>query len=170
MKHLWAPWRMKYILGEDEGSKREACIFCVPEDETGPNKARLILKVGPLSMVMMNRYPYNNGHLLVAPRRHAPDLAGLGREEMADLLSHVRLGVEVLTRASHPDGFNVGLNLGRVAGAGVEGHLHFHIVPRWSGDTNFMTVLDDVRVVPEHIEAAFDRLVEDFSALGPDAP
>jgi len=170
VKHLWAPWRMKYILGEDEGTKQEACIFCVAEGETAPNKARLILKIGRRSMVMMNRYPYNNGHLLVAPRRHVPDLARLDREEMADLLSYVRLSVDVLIRSSHPDGFNVGLNLGRVAGAGVEGHLHFHIVPRWSGDTNFMTVLDDVRVVPEHIEASFDRLVKDFSAIGPDAP
>jgi ATP adenylyltransferase len=161
VKNLWAPWRMKYILDKDKGGQ-EGCIFCVSDSEAAPNKDRLILKVGPLSMVMMNRYPYNNGHLLVAPRRHVPDLAGLDREEMADLLSHVRLSVEVLKTSSHPDGFNVGLNLGRMAGAGLEEHLHFHIVPRWSGDTNFMTVLDDVRVVPEHIEAAFDRLVKHF--------
>jgi len=164
VKQLWAPWRMKYILSKDRESRPEGCIFCVPEGEEAPNKARLILKVGRLSMVMMNRYPYNNGHLLVAPRRHVPDLAGLDREEMADLLDHVRLGVDVLARSSHPNGFNVGLNLGRVAGAGLEDHLHFHIVPRWSGDTNFITVLDDVRVVPEHIEAAFDRLVRHFGA------
>jgi len=164
LKTLWAPWRMKYILGEDETARQEACIFCVPENETAPNKARLILWVGRLSMVMMNRYPYTNGHLLAAPRRHVPDLASLSAEEMADLLGHVRQSVDVLTRVSRPDGFNVGLNLGRVAGAGVEDHLHFHIVPRWNGDTNFMTVLDDVRVVPEHIEATFDRLVKEFDA------
>lgn len=163
MKQLWAPWRMKYILSKDKGWQG-GCIFCVSDSEAAPNKDRLILKVGRLSMVMMNRYPYNNGHLLVAPRRHVPDLAGLDREEMADLLDHVRLSVDVLVRTSHPDGFNVGLNLGRVAGAGLEDHLHFHIVPRWSGDTNFITVLDDVRVVPEHIEAAFDRLVGHFGA------
>ncbi|MDY6851977.1 MAG: HIT domain-containing protein [Thermodesulfobacteriota bacterium] len=164
MKNLWAPWRMTYIAGEDEQAENQSCIFCVDKDKAGPDKDRLILHVGRLSMVMMNRYPYNNGHLLVAPRRHVPDLASLTEEEMTDLPAMVRDTIEVMRRDSSPDGFNVGLNLGLVAGAGVADHMHFHIVPRWNGDTNFMTVLADVRVVPEHLEAAFDRLLPYFSS------
>ena len=165
MKNLWAPWRMTYILGQDEAAKTGECIFCVDKDKAGPDKDRLILYVGRLSMVMMNRYPYNNGHLLVAPLRHVPSLTDLTDEEMTDLLAKVRDSIEVMRRHAVPDGFNVGLNLGLVAGAGVEEHLHFHVVPRWNGDTNFMTVLADVRVVPEHLEAAFDRLRPYFEAL-----
>ena len=156
---------MTYILGEDEQAKNQSCIFCVDDDKARPDKERLILFVGRLSMVMMNKYPYNNGHLLVAPRRHAPDLSALTAEEMTDLLAKVRDSIELMRRDSSPDGFNVGLNLGRVAGAGVESHMHFHIVPRWNGDTNFMTVFADVRVVPEHLEAAFDRLAPLFQTL-----
>ena len=165
MKNLWAPWRMTYILGEDEQAKNKACIFCVDEDQAGPDKSRLILEVSPLTMVMMNRYPYNNGHLLVAPRRHVPDLTSLTDQEMTALMAKVRDTIQVLKKVSNPDGFNVGLNLGRVAGAGVEAHLHFHVVPRWNGDTNFMTVFDDVRVVPEHLEAAWERLTPAFKDL-----
>ncbi|MFH1092074.1 MAG: HIT domain-containing protein, partial [Pseudomonadota bacterium] len=141
------------------------CIFCVTEEEARPSKERLILFVGRLTLVMMNRYPYNNNHLLVAPRRHVPELSDLGPEELTDLLAKVRDSIEIVRRESKPDGFNLGLNLGRVAGAGIEAHLHFHLVPRWNGDTNFMTVLADVRVVPEHLEAAFDRLLPYFNAM-----
>jgi len=165
MKNLWAPWRMTYILGEDEQSKNKSCIFCVDQGQERPDKDRLILYVGRLTMVMMNRYPYNNCHMLVAPRRHVPDLSVLTGEEMTDLLGKVRNTIDILRRDARPDGFNVGLNLGRVAGAGVESHLHFHVVPRWNGDTNFMTVFDDVRVVPEHLEASFDRLAPYFSNM-----
>jgi len=165
MKNLWAPWRMTYILGEDEHGKSQKCIFCVEENRTGPDKSRLILYLGRSSLVMMNRYPYNNGHLLAAPRRHVPDLSSLTAEEMTDLMLTVRSAVDIVSKTANPDGFNVGLNLGRVAGAGIEAHLHFHIVPRWNGDTNFMTVFDDVRVIPEHLEASFDRLVPYFQTL-----
>ena len=117
---------------------------------------------------MMNRYPYNNGHLLVAPRRHVSEPAGLEVEELTDLMIKVRAAIDIMRRHANPDGFNVGLNLGRVAGAGVEAHVHFHIVPRWNGDTNFMTVFDDVRVVPEHLEASYDRLLPYFNSLEDD--
>ena len=165
MKNLWAPWRMTYILGEDEQAKQKGCIFCVDEDKPGPDKSRLIVFVGRLTMIMFNRYPYNNGHMLVAPKRHVPDLAALTPDEMLDLQKKVRDVIEIMRRDSNPDGFNVGLNLGRVAGAGVEAHMHYHIVPRWNGDTNFMTVFDDVRVVPEHLEAAYDRLLPYFEQM-----
>ena len=165
MKNLWAPWRMTYILGDGETPKTTDCIFCVAEEAMEPDRDRLILFVGRLSLVMMNRYPYNNQHLLVAPRRHVADLGGLSPEEMTDLLAKVSDSINILRQVSGPDGFNVGLNLGRVAGAGVEAHMHFHIVPRWNGDTNFMTVFDDIRVIPEHLLATYDRLAPHFQRL-----
>lgn len=153
MDTLWAPWRMTYILEEDEPA---GCIFCLAADGKGTDD--LVLAVGTLSLVMMNKYPYNNGHLLVAPRRHLPTLAGLEPDEMGDLLATVRLSIKALKQVMNPEGFNVGLNLGRVAGAGIEEHLHFHVVPRWGGDTNFMTVFGEVRVIPEHIKATCEKL------------
>jgi ATP adenylyltransferase len=160
MKVLWAPWRMKYILSE---RKEQGCIFCPGEDRT-QDAARLILFVGERVLVMMNRFPYNNGHLLVAPLRHVSGIEFLDERESLDLLLMVRRSVEVLKKAMGPEGFNVGLNLGRVAGAGVEEHIHFHIVPRWNGDTNFMTILDDVRVIPEHLQQTYEKLRSDFGA------
>ena len=156
---------MTYILGEDEAARTGGCIFCVDDNKAKPDKARLILYVGRLSMIMMNKFPYNNGHLLVAPRRHVPEMSDLFDEELLDLTQKVRDAMGIMRQDSSPDGFNVGLNVGRVAGAGVEEHMHFHIVPRWNGDTNFMTVFDDVRVVPEHLEAAWDRLAPLFARL-----
>ncbi|MBW1721100.1 MAG: HIT domain-containing protein [Deltaproteobacteria bacterium] len=160
MKVLWAPWRMKYILSEE---KDEGCIFC-PGPERSEDSDRLFLHVGTLSLVMMNRFPYNNGHLLVAPVRHVPGLEHLSDEELLDLMHLVRRSVEILKKVMNPEGFNVGLNLGRVAGAGVEEHMHFHIVPRWNGDTNFMTVLGEVRVIPEHIRETYEKLVPHFKS------
>lgn len=154
MNNLWAPWRMEYILGED---KPEGCIFC-PNGVTGPDRERLILHVGQRVMIIMNRYPYNNGHLLVAPLRHVGRPTDIDERETADLWDAVNKVTGVLTELMNPDGFNIGLNLGRSAGAGVEDHFHVHIVPRWTGDTNFMTVFGEVRSIPEHIEQTFDRL------------
>jgi len=158
MKVLWAPWRMKYIVSDQKGVE---CIFCPGEDRTD-DQAKLILHVGSLSMVMMNRFPYVNGHLLVAPVRHVADLESLTSDEMLDLLMTVRGSIGVLSKVMCPEGFNVGLNLGRVAGAGVEAHVHFHIVPRWNGDTNYMTVLGEVRVIPEHIKETYRKLLPHF--------
>lgn len=158
MKVLWAPWRMEYILSNQE---KIPCIFC-PGDDRGQDEERLILFVGHLSMVMMNRYPYNNGHLLVAPVRHVNTLGSLSEEEMLDLLGVVRKSISALKQVMSPEGFNVGLNLGKVAGAGVEEHMHFHIVPRWNGDTNYMTVVGTVRVIPEHIRETYNKLLPYF--------
>ena len=158
MKVLWAPWRMEYILSDQKGGP---CIFC-PGDERDQDEDRLILFVGDLSMVMMNRYPYNNGHLLVSPVRHVGSLESLSEREMLDLFETVRKSTNVLRELMNPEGFNVGLNLGKVAGAGVEEHLHFHIVPRWNGDTNFMTAVGAVRVIPEHIRETYKKLLPYF--------
>ncbi len=157
MQTLWAPWRMEYILSE----KEKECIFCLALSDEGG----LALYKGSLSMVMMNKYPYINGHLLVAPNRHIAGLDDLTLEETADLLRTVKNAIEILKKVMKPDGFNVGLNLGVVAGAGVEQHLHFHIVPRWHGDTNAMTVFAEVRVIPEHLEATYRNLKPHFEAL-----
>jgi ATP adenylyltransferase len=161
MKVLWAPWRMEYVLS---GDKAGGCIFCPGEDRSR-DEERLILAVDALSLVIMNRYPYNNGHLLVAPVRHVPGLDSLREGESLALLLMVRRSVDILKRVMHPEGFNVGLNLGRVAGAGVEAHLHFHIVPRWNGDTNYMTVIGDVRVIPEHLRETYRKLLPQFQKI-----
>ncbi|MBW1918838.1 MAG: HIT family hydrolase [Deltaproteobacteria bacterium] len=161
MKNLWAPWRMNYILSDQ---KEEGCIFCPGEDRSKDGE-RLILYVGSLTVAMMNRFPYNNGHLLVAPLRHVAQMEDLSDEETLDLLRIVRESIGILRKVMQPEGFNVGMNLGRIAGAGMEEHMHFHIVPRWSGDTNFMTVLGEVRVIPEHIKETHRKLKPFFEKI-----
>ncbi len=157
MKTMWAPWRMEYILDE----KEKGCIFCRALSDQG----NLILYKGKVTMVVMNKYPYINGHLLVAPTRHLSVLEQLSKNEMGDLLETVEKSVGILKKVMNPDGFNVGLNLGKVAGAGVEEHLHFHIVPRWFGDTNALTVFADVRVIPEHLQATCNNLKPYFDKI-----
>ena len=161
MKVLWAPWRMEYILSDE---KETDCILC-PGEDRGEDEGRLILHVGSLTMVMMNKYPYINGHLLVAPVRHVPGLEDLSDKESLDVLVMVRKSIGILKEVMNPEGFNVGLNLGRVAGAGMEEHMHFHIVPRWNGDTNFMAVFGDVRVIPQHIKETYKTLRPYFSKI-----
>lgn len=154
MKVLWAPWRIDYILGE----KEKGCVFCKADDPA----ADLTLFRGETTLVLMNKFPYNNGHLLVAPRRHVAGLEELTAEEMGALLQTIERSVAALKSAMKPDGFNIGLNLGRVAGAGIEEHLHFHVVPRWFGDTNALAVIDDVRVIPQHLKETWSLLKPHF--------
>ena len=161
MKVIWAPWRMDYILSD---VREDACIFC-PGHDRSRDEERLILNVGSMSMTIMNKYPYINGHLLVAPVRHVSGLEQLSNEESLDLLLAVRKSMDALKEVMGPAGFNIGLNLGKVAGAGVEEHLHFHIVPRWHGDTNYMTVLGEVRIIPEHIKETYRKLRPHFERL-----
>lgn len=157
MQNLWAPWRIEYILG-----KRESyCIFC-PEGHGHTDEERLILHRNQLLMVMMNKFPYNNGHLLVAPWRHVSSLDALTPEEMLDMMVWLKKSTSILQRVMHCDGFNVGLNLGREAGAGFEEHLHFHIIPRWRGDTNFLAAMTDIRCIPEHLQQSYSRLLPHF--------
>jgi len=145
---------MEYILSDKD---KTGCIFCIGNDRAG-DEERLILHAGSMSVVMMNRFPYNNGHLLIAPVKHSSDLGGLSPEESLDLIFMVRKTVEILRKEMNPEGFNVGLNIGKAAGAGVEDHVHFHVVPRWNGDTNFMTIAGEVRVIPEHIRETYNKL------------
>ena len=157
MKTMWAPWRIEYILAD----KEEGCILC----KALSNSDNLTLYTGKETLVVMNKFPYINGHLLVSPIRHISTLDQLSKGEMGTLLETVEKSVGVLKKAMSPDGFNVGLNLGKVAGAGVEEHLHFHVVPRWFGDTNALTVFSDVRVIPEHLLATFKNLKPHFDKL-----
>ena len=149
---LWAPWRMAYV---GERAPRE-CIFCAVT--TGDPKERLLLGTTPASVVMLNRFPYQNGHVMVAPRRHTAALPDLPADEHADLAETLRRALRILETTFRPDGFNLGMNLGTCAGAGFADHLHWHIVPRWSGDTNFMPMLADTRVMPQHLLDTWERL------------
>lgn len=159
MEILWAPWRMEYV-GKD--TKPEGCIFC---PTTKNNDPELLIYADDLVTVRMNKYPYSNAHLLVAPVVHVASLAALKATARMALITMVSQAVEILQTAFKPEGFNVGLNLGKAAGAGVDDHLHFHIVPRWNGDTNFMTIAADIRVIPEHIEVTAAKLRPYFNNL-----
>lgn len=161
MKQLWAPWRMAYI---DEGSKDEGCIFCA-KPLSADLRAALVLARTSHAVVMMNKYPYNNGHLLIAPKCHEKDLTRLPREAYIDVSETLRRAIEIVQKVFNPGGMNVGMNIGKGAGAGIESHLHWHIVPRWEGDTNFMPVVAETRVMPQHLLDSFDRLEPHFKHL-----
>lgn len=151
---LWAGWRSQYV--QSLGQEAEECIFCrLPgqDDEEG-----LIIRRGEHAFAVLNRYPYATGHLMVGPYRHVAGPGDLDDDERSEMWSLLALGEEVARRAFNPDGFNIGANLGRVAGAGVPGHLHLHLVPRWAGDTNFMSVVGGTRVIPEDLADTWTRL------------
>jgi len=161
MKVLWAPWRMAYIKN---ARKPARCIFCVKSKERH-DAANLLLHRGRHGLVMMNLFPYNSGHLLIAPYRHVKSLEQLPDETALDLLALTNLSLKALRAEIKPEGFNIGINLGRVAGAGIEGHVHLHIVPRWNGDTNFMPLFGETRVMPEHLQTTYRKLLARFRAL-----
>ncbi len=153
MQQMWTPWRMAYIRRE----KRPGCIFCEML-EAEDDRTQLILHRGEFSFLVLNKYPYNNGHLMSVPYRHVDTLEALGAAESAEVLALAALGVRALRRSANPHGFNLGINIGKVAGAGVLDHLHLHVVPRWEGDSNFMPVLADVRLIPQGLAETYDEL------------
>jgi len=161
VERLWAPWRMTYINGEDEDCQK-GCVFCL-DQKRADDHCRLVLCRGEHAFVILNKYPYSNGHLMVAPYQHTGDIADLSPPEALEIHRFTVLARDVLRDCMQPQGFNVGMNWGRVAGAGVEDHLHQHIVPRWSGDTNFMPLFGDVRVIPQHLEETYSLLADGFS-------
>ena len=163
MERLWSPWRLAYVTSASGGT--DACIFC---NTSEPGRDDLILIRGRFCFVILNLYPYNNGHLMVVPNRHVPNLQSSTREELDELIQYTRFAEMALTEAYTPQGINVGINLGRAAGAGVADHLHVHLVPRWSGDTNFMTVVGNVRVLPEELPQTAARLRPIFERLARD--
>jgi ATP adenylyltransferase len=158
LQQLWAPWRLAYVAGAKPPAATDPCFICqgLAADN---DRASLIIQRTPLSVVLLNRFPYNNGHLLVAPRAHKGLLSELDSAELLETMETLRGMIPQLDRLMHPDGYNVGMNLGHVAGAGLPGHLHWHIVPRWNGDTNFMPILADVKVIVQSLDALYDLLV-----------
>ncbi|UCF63783.1 MAG: HIT domain-containing protein [bacterium] len=166
MENLWAPWRMEYILKEKQGIS-EPCIFCHRLKQKRDRK-NLILYRSEDAFIIMNRYPYNNGHLMVVPYRHSGDISDLETDEKADLFHLVQLSIQVLQKDMIPHGFNIGMNLGRVAGAGVEDHIHFHVVPRWNGDTNFMPVISNTKVISEALDKSYQKLAKTVKKLAKD--
>lgn len=160
MERLWAPWRLEYVQGDHPAA---GCVFCLGEESD--DEGRLVLHRGAHCFVIMNRFPYSNGHLMVAPRRHIADPGLLDDAEVAELHRLTVACRDVLREVCRAQGFNLGMNLGAVAGAGITDHLHQHIVPRWGGDTNFMPVFADVRVIPQHLEATYRQLREVFDRL-----
>ncbi len=162
MKTLWTPWRMEHVVGNTR--KISGCLF-EPPGNTPNNRERLLLFRDHLCVVLLNGFPYANGHLLVAPRRHIGDITDLNTEENSSLMALLQNSCTILRNHFKPDGINIGLNLGEVAGAGIADHLHFHVIPRWEGDHNFMTTVAEVRTIPQHIENTFDQLLPDFQTL-----
>lgn len=166
METIWAPWRVGYILGEDEAAKpakSSGCIFC-DKPQAEDDKSHLIVARAPRCFVIMNLYPYNNGHLMVVPYRHVAQLEELNDQEAGELMLVARRTAVVLRNQLNCEGLNIGMNVGAVAGAGIDAHLHLHLVPRWAGDTNFMPVLADTKVIPQALEAMVDLLSEPLQA------
>ena len=159
---LWAPWRMEFI----RAAKPDGCIFCdYPAQAEANDPKNLIVHRSERAFTILNRFPYNAGHLMVIPRAHVAEFARLGREELIDLHEELARAVEVLKRVAQPEGLNVGMNLGKPAGAGIVDHMHYHVVPRWAGDNNFMPVLAEVRVIVEHLDETCARIRAGFAAL-----
>jgi ATP adenylyltransferase len=157
MEALWAPWRIEYILGPKETD----CIFCT-KPAAADDKKNLILHRGACCFVIMNYYPYNNGHVMVVPYKHTANLQDLSDDENKELMNLMTLSCKVLQQNISPHGFNIGMNLGTVAGAGVKDHLHFHVVPRWNGDTNFMPITGHTKVLSEGLEQTWEKLKAGF--------
>ena len=155
MERLWAPWRLEYITSADV---QEGCVFCSAVD--GDDEEKLVVHRGRAAIVLLNKFPYASGHLMVAPRRHVGEFGELEDEEVVEIHRLATGGIGGLAQTYAPQGYNLGWNLGRVAGAGVVDHVHLHVVPRWAGDTNFMPVLADVKVLPEHLQETRRKLAE----------
>lgn len=165
MKRLWTPWRMAYLKAPKK-SKERGCIFCNKlRARRAKDRANLVVARGERAFVVLNLYPYTNGHLMVAPYQHTGELESLDAETLQEMMLLVGTSIRALRAMMNPQGFNVGINLGSVAGAGVQDHVHIHVVPRWGGDTNFMPVLADVRMIPELLPQTYDKLLEAFQAV-----
>jgi ATP adenylyltransferase len=157
MKRLWAPWRIEYILGEKEGK----CIFC-EKPKHDKDEDNYILFRGKRCLVMLNAYPYNNGHLMIAPYRHLDSVEDLEDDEAREMMEILSQMITLLKKVLRPEGFNVGMNLGSVAGAGIVDHLHLHVVPRWKGDTNFMPLISNTKIISESLRKTYQKLRENM--------
>lgn len=161
MDRLWAPWRMEYILSTVKEPNDTECVFCKLLAD-GSDERNLIVHRGQLAFVVMNKFPYNSGHVMIVPLRHVGDYGSLSAEEHLEMAELIRRSQDALTKAMHPHGFNIGMNLGRASGAGIVDHLHYHVVPRWSGDSNFMSTTADTKVMSESLPDTWTRLKQTF--------
>ncbi len=158
MENLWAPWRMAFITPKKD-QPDEGCIFCTKPAANKDDENYIVYR-GKRCFVMLNLYPYNNGHLMVAPYKHKSTIEDLDAEDLGEMMSLAQLMLKALREVMNPHGFNMGINQGKIAGAGFADHVHYHVVPRWDGDTNFMPVLADIKVIPEHLDTVYKHLKE----------
>jgi len=163
MDHLWSPWRYAYVSGSGH---RDVCIFCEMASDPAQDRERLVLHRGQFNLIVLNRFPYTSGHVMIAPYKHVAALAGLDVATLSEMMALARTLEAVLREAYRPDGYNIGMNLGRAAGAGIADHLHLHVLPRWSGDVNFMTAVGDTRVLPEDLNTSYEKLAGFFGQAG----
>jgi ATP adenylyltransferase len=165
MEKLWSPWRSKYIESFKSSEVKSECIFCQMMELNPNDKNNLLIDNGELTITVLNLYPYNNGHLMIVPKSHTSDFSELKPEEIAECFQKLQLAEKALRKALNPQGFNIGANIGRVAGAGIEEHIHFHIVPRWNGDSNFMPVIGDVKVISQDLAETKSKLLMAYSEI-----
>jgi ATP adenylyltransferase len=161
MKRLWAPWRMKFVQSQDPGTK---CVFCKVQEET-KDAENLVIFRGKSAFVILNRYPYTSGHLMVVANLHCPSLEDLDAQTRSEMMELATKGIVILRKVYQPEAFNFGANIGAAAGAGIAGHVHLHVVPRWSGDTSFMSTLADTRVLPEELDETYRRICSAWSDI-----
>ena len=165
MEKLWSPWRSKYIESLSEKKDDDECIFCEAAKNDVNDPENLLVRKGELTFTLLNLYPYNNGHLMVVPFRHISDLNDLSNQEGSEIFRELQLARRALLEISQPHGFNIGANIGRISGAGIDEHIHLHIVPRWSGDTNFMPVLGEVKVISQELKETKLKLLNAYKKL-----
>lgn len=165
MEKLWSPWRSQYIEAFNDGKAKSGCIFCNAAHEDIADSDSLLIDKGEFTLTVLNLYPYNNGHLMVVPYRHLSSFDLLNREEKNEVMDKLQFATNALKLVSKPDGFNIGANIGQVSGAGIADHIHFHVVPRWNGDTNFMPVLGEVKVLSQDLLATKKALIEAYKTL-----
>lgn len=163
MEKLWSPWRSKYIESFKSGGDNSGCIFCRMLDLDVSDLKNLLVDKGEKTITVLNLYPYNNGHLMIIPKRHTNDFSGLAKDEISECFTKLQQAEKALTKVLHPHGFNIGANIGRVAGAGIEEHIHFHIVPRWNGDSNFMPVIGEVKVISQDLAETKSKLLAAYA-------
>jgi len=166
LRVLWAPWRMEYISRWSGERGKQECIFCIAASSSR-DEDNLVIARSEHGIAILNAFPYNTAHVMVAPRRHVPRIEMLEEYEVVDLFKLVKTVIRAIDEEYRPEGYNIGLNIGRVAGAGVESHLHIHIVPRWSGDTNFMPIIAETKVIPEDLRTTLKRLKNKLATSSP---
>lgn len=165
MEKLWSPWRSKYIDAFNEGTQETECIFCRMINAVPSSDDNLVVEQSEHTFTVLNLYPYNTGHLMVVPKHHTAEFTELTDEELLESMKKLQIAKQALIKVSNPHGFNIGANIGRVSGAGIEDHIHFHIVPRWTGDTNFMPVLGEVKVISQDLLDTKHRLIQAYKEL-----